>query len=103
MRKWAYLCVMKAKPILPFNWRTEFENMSLDYSIGSDLIILDRPVITSAIKYPFKVDVTAAILCLSGTMKGRINLQPYISTGCCLTTILPGQPPMLFYRASWPS
>ena len=82
---------MKAKPILPFNWRTEFENMNLDYSIGSDLIILDRPVITSAIKYPFKVDVTAAILCLSGTMKGRINLQPYISTGCSLTTILPGQ------------
>lgn len=81
---------MKLKNILPFNWRTELENMEVD-SIGQDIIILDKPVITSAFQHPFKMDVTAAIICISGTAEGFINLKPYSSAGACMITILPGQ------------
>jgi hypothetical protein len=36
------------KKILPFNWRSELENMPDIDSIGNDLILLDKPVIASA-------------------------------------------------------
>ena len=78
------------KTILPFNWRTELENMDVN-SIGDDIILLDKPVIFSIFQYPFKMDVTAAIVCIKGTMTGSINLKPYTTTGACLVTVLPGQ------------
>ena len=78
------------KTILPFNWRTELENMDVN-SIGDDIILLDKPVIFSIFQYPFKTDVTAAIVCIKGTMTGSINLKPYTTTGACLVTVLPGQ------------
>jgi len=80
----------KNKAILPFNWRSELENVEVD-SIGEDFILLDKPVISSAFQYPFKVDVTAVIICISGTTEGFINLTPYTTSGACLFTILPGQ------------
>ncbi len=81
---------MKTKAILPLNWRTELENVEVD-SIGNDIILLDNPVITSTFQYPFKVDVTTAIICIKGTTEGSINLKPYSTQGPCFITILPGQ------------
>ena len=81
---------MKPKNILPFNWRSELENIEF-YSIDNDVILLDKPVITSAFQYPFKMDVTIAIICIKGTTKGYINLKPYTTNGSCFITILPGQ------------
>jgi len=46
---------MKKKPILPFNWRTGIENVEIE-SIGSDFILLEKPIITSTFDYPFKMD-----------------------------------------------
>ena len=80
----------KNKAILPFNWRSELENVEVD-SIGEDIILLDKPIISSAFEYPFKVDVTANIICIRGTTEGYINLKPYKTNGACLFTILPGQ------------
>jgi len=80
----------KTKAILPFNWRSELENVEV-YSIGDDFILLDKPIILSAFHYPFKVDVTAVIICIRGTTEGFINLKPYTTNGACLCTILPGQ------------
>jgi len=81
----------KNKSILPFNWRTELEieNKAV-YTIDNDVILLDKPIITSTFEYPFKVDVTAAIICIRGKTEGSINLQPYTTDGACLITILPG-------------
>ncbi len=81
---------MKTKAILPLNWRTELENVEVD-SIGNDIILLDNPVITSTFQYPFKVDVTTAIICIKGTTEGSINLKPYFTRGPCFIAILPGQ------------
>lgn len=81
---------MKTKDILPFNWRTELENIDTA-TLDEDIILLDKPVIHSAFQYPFKVDVTAIIICISGTTEGAINLKPYTTNGACLLTILSGQ------------
>ena len=81
---------MKTKTILPFNWRIELENLEFE-SIDDDIILLDKPVIYSAFQYPFKVDVTAVIICISGTTEGYVNLKSYTTNGACLFTILPGQ------------
>ena len=78
------------KTVLPFNWRIELENMDVN-SIDDDIILLDKPVIFSIFQYPFKTDVTAAIICIKGTTVGSINLKPYTTNGACLITILPGQ------------
>ena len=80
---------MKPKNILPFQWRTELENIE-SYSIDDDFILLDKPVIHSTFQYPFKVDVTATIICIKGITEGSINLIPYRTDGPCLVTILPG-------------
>jgi AraC-like DNA-binding protein len=82
----------KSKSILPFNWRgeLELENKAV-YAIDNDVILLDKPIITSTLEFPFKVDVTAAIICIKGKTEGYINLQPYVTDGACLITILPGQ------------
>ena len=81
---------MKTKNILPFNWRREIENVEV-HTINNDVVLLDRPVITSIFKYPFRVDVTTNIICTRGTTEGIINLKPYKIEGACLITILAGQ------------
>jgi len=80
----------KTQNVLPFNWRTELENIEV-VSLDDDIILLDKPVISSTFLYPFKVDVTAVIICIGGTTEGSINLKPYATNGACLFTILSGQ------------
>ena len=79
---------MKTKSILPFNWRTELKDIEYD-SIGNDILLLDKPVITSLLYYPFKVDITAVIICIKGTTEGSYNLKPYTTNGACFITLLP--------------
>ena len=81
---------MKPKNVLPFNWRRELENVEV-HTIGNDVVLLDRPVITSTFKYPFKVDVNTNIISISGSTEGVINLKPYKTEGACLISILAGQ------------
>lgn len=76
--------------ISPFNWYAELENVEVD-SIANDFILLDNPIVSSAFDYPFKVDVTTVIICLSGTSKGTINLKPYDTQAPCLIIVLPEQ------------
>ncbi|MDR1156104.1 MAG: hypothetical protein LBL04_15460 [Bacteroidales bacterium] len=62
--------------ILPFDWRERLENTE-HYSAGNDFILLEKPVIAEVLNFPFKLDVMISILCLKGTMKGSVNMQPY--------------------------
>ena len=80
---------MKNKNILPFNWRSEIENIDV-CSIDDDVILLDKPVITSTFQYPFRIDVTTIIISIKGTTEGNINLKPYVTNGTCFVVILPG-------------
>ena len=80
---------MKAESILPFNWRTELDNFER-YTIDDDVILVDKPIITSTFQYPFRMDVTACFVCIRGISEGFINLKPYTANSPCLVTILPG-------------
>ncbi|GHU09232.1 AraC family transcriptional regulator [Alphaproteobacteria bacterium] len=79
------------KKILPFNWRFELENWAGVDSIDNDFILFDHPIITDIFDYPFKVDVTTAIICIKGTTRGSINLKPFTTQAPCLVIILPDQ------------
>lgn len=72
------------------NWQDELKIAKVG-SIGNDIILLEKPVISSILNYPFKVDVTTAIISIHGTTEGVIDLKPYKTTSPCLITILPDQ------------
>jgi AraC-like DNA-binding protein len=76
--------------ILPFNWKEELVNTE-ENSIATDVILIEKPTINSAFDHPFKMDVTTAIICLKGKIKGMINLKAYETIASSLVIILPGQ------------
>ncbi|MFT3946548.1 MAG: helix-turn-helix domain-containing protein [Agriterribacter sp.] len=78
------------KNILPFKWQEEFLDIEKN-SIGNDVILIDKPLISAAFDHPFKIDVTTAIICLKGTTKGMINLKTYETSSPGLIIILPNQ------------
>ena len=80
---------MQTRNILPINWHSELENLER-YTIGDDVVLVDKTKVTSASQYPFRMDVTACFICIRGTSEGVINLQPYTAEAPCLVTFLPG-------------
>ena len=78
------------KSILPFNWQEEFSDIE-KHTIGDDIILINKPLISSAFDYPFKVDVATAIICLKGITRGMINLKTYETTAPGLIILLPNQ------------
>jgi AraC family transcriptional regulator, transcriptional activator of pobA len=76
--------------ISPFEWRTELVNKDID-SIGDDFFLFDNLILSSAIYHPIKLDVSVAIICCSGTMKGSINLKQYSTNAPCLVIIVADQ------------
>jgi AraC-like DNA-binding protein len=73
-----------------FSWR-ELDNIVAADAIGSDFFLLNNPVITDTFSYPFKVDVTTAIICTRGTMRGSINLKLHASHAPCMMVVLADQ------------
>lgn len=57
-----------------FNWRSELINFDAD-SIGDDIILSDKMLLPTEYLFPFKLDVTVAVICLSGTMNVKVNLK----------------------------
>jgi len=80
----------KNRNILPFDWHRELENVNV-YSIDDDFILLEKPVITSTLQYPFKVDVSTTVICIKGITEGVIGLKPYVTNGACFISIPAGQ------------
>jgi AraC-like DNA-binding protein len=76
---------------MPFNWEVELNNIEKVYSIGNDFFLIDRPVISSAFDYPFKMDMSAVVICTKGCATGHINLKRYVSQAPCITVLLRGQ------------
>lgn len=74
----------------PFNWRAELKDQSVD-SIGDDFILLEKPFVTSTFDNPFKLDVSVAIICTSGVMKGTIDLKTYNTQAPCLVVVMADQ------------
>ena len=78
------------KNITPLNWQSELRD-KFDVSIGTDFILFDNAHILPAFKYPFKVDVTTAMICLQGSTKGFFNMKPMLTQGPCFNVILADQ------------
>jgi AraC-like DNA-binding protein len=77
--------------LVTFNWRAELENITEANSIGNDFFLLDNPIMVPSLNHPFKVDVTTAIICTKGTMKGVTNLKPYTCQAPCFVIVLADQ------------
>ena len=78
------------KVISLFNWREKFEDLDLD-SIGKDFILLEKNLFKSTFDYPFKIDVTAIIIGVEGTIECSINLKPVKAVAPCFLVLLPDQ------------
>jgi len=78
------------KIIDPLNWRSELGKVKTD-AIGEDFVLFQNSVISSALNYPFKIDVVVAIICTKGYMKGSVNMKQYEAKSPCLFIVLPNQ------------
>jgi AraC family transcriptional regulator, transcriptional activator of pobA len=74
----------------PFNWRSGLKSKQID-SIDDDFALLENPVVTTGFESPFKLDVTIAIICIGGTMKGAVNLKHYSIEAPCIFIVLHDQ------------
>lgn len=73
-----------------FDWRSN-DNIQKADSIGEDLILIENPKIEIVEDSPFKVDVTCAVVCTKGFLKGAINLKEYTAAAPALIVVLPHQ------------
>jgi len=60
-------------------------------AIGKDFILLEKNLFTSTSEYPFKIDITAVIICVAGTIECSINLKPVKAVAPCFLVLLPDQ------------
>ena len=72
------------------NWRDKFDNFNLD-AIGKDFVLLEKNLFSSTSEHPFKIDLTAIIICLKGTIECSINLKPIKAVSPCFIVLLPEQ------------
>ena len=77
--------------IRPLYWQTDFKDSMKVEAIDNDFMLFDNIKIFSAFEYPFKVDVTTAIICLKGSIRGSINMTPFTTKAPCLITVLADQ------------
>ena len=78
------------KVISLFSLREKFDDLNVD-SIGKDFILLEKNLFKSTADYPFKIDVTAVIICIEGTIECSINLKPVKAVSPCFLVLLPDQ------------
>jgi AraC-like DNA-binding protein len=81
---------MYNKSISLFDWRSDI-NLEKADAIGEDLILLEDPVIHSSFNNPFKVDITAVIICTMGSIEGNVNLKHFTLKAPALFVVLPHQ------------
>ena len=79
------------KRITPMNWQSDFKDDMDVISIDNDFILLDNIKIFPAFKYPFKVDVTTAMICTRGEIRGYFNMIPHTIKAPCLNIVLADQ------------
>jgi AraC-type DNA-binding domain-containing proteins len=77
--------------ITPLNWQSELKDKLDIMSIGYDFMLFDNAHILPAFKYPFKVNVTTAMICLRGSTKGFVNMKPCITQSPCFNVVLADQ------------
>ena len=79
------------KRIAPLNWQSDFKDDMNAVSIDNDFILLDNIKILPTFKYPFKVDVTTAMICTRGEIRGYFNMIPQTTKAPCFNIVLADQ------------
>jgi len=78
--------------IASVNWREEWEKIAELSALGNDFILIDNSCLPTFLNSPFKLDnMVISIMCLKGTMKGNINMNPFYTNGPGLLIILQDQ------------
>jgi len=77
--------------ITPLNWLSDFKYRIEVESIDDDFMILDNIKILPAFKYPFKIDVTTAMICTRGSLKGSVDMKRYTVQAPCFNVVLADQ------------
>jgi len=72
------------------NWRETLKNANVA-AIDNDFILLEDKLFQPAFDYPFKMDVTAIVICAKGIAEGFINLKHIRAVAPCLIVLLPEQ------------
>jgi AraC-like DNA-binding protein len=72
------------------NWQSESDHTDID-AIGKDFILLEKNLFNSTSDHPFKIDVTAVVICMKGTIEGFVNLKPFKAVAPCFIVLLPDQ------------
>ncbi|MFV0554754.1 MAG: helix-turn-helix domain-containing protein [Mangrovibacterium sp.] len=83
--------------ITPLTWQENFKEELRAISIDDDFILFDKMEMFPAFDYPFRMDVTTAMIVTKGWIKGRYNLQKYTAQAPCFVIVLPQQ--ILEYEA----
>ena len=90
----SHLCKKKEEmenKITPLNWLSDFKYRIEVESIDDDFMILDNIKILPAFKYPFKIDVTTAMICTRGSLKGSVDMKRYTVQAPCFNVVLADQ------------
>jgi len=81
---------MKNIPEL-LNWQKKVEGLSDIDRIGDDIFLLEKPTPSLIPYHPFKTNMLSAVICIKGTIRGKINLTPFEAEASCMVFILPDQ------------
>ena len=61
----------------PFSWQNEIKGKLRTKSIGDDFILLENFANVPKFLYPFKLEMTVALLCTKGMIRGAIDMHSY--------------------------
>ena len=70
-----------------FNWEVAPDKVNFD-SIGDEFVLLENPTISSVSSYPVKSEMAIAVICVKGTMEGKLNLNHFTAKAPCLFIVL---------------
>jgi AraC-like DNA-binding protein len=63
--------------LTPFSWQNEIKGKLRTKSIGDDFILLENFANVPKFLYPFKLEMTVALLCTKGMIRGAIDMHSY--------------------------
>jgi len=78
------------KTISFMNWQDRLESTDVD-AIGKDFFFPEENLFQTTSDYPFKIDVTAVIICTRGIVEYSINLKPIRAVAPCFVVLMPDQ------------
>lgn len=74
-----------------YSWRSSLKNLHQVESIGEDVILADKSIVSFGTKEPLKLNAVLVVVCIKGSISGKTNLVPYTINGPCMMIMLTDQ------------